>query len=145
MEQNYQNYLLSLEKPWPFFVSVPSQKADGSLSLTWDAAYDMDGESITYTCILARDPGFTDVITRGDELRVPEFLCDAELTPGMYFIRVQATNASGYTQDCFDCYTHDHTIAGKRYGCKAFVVEADGTMRNTESSDFAGNEVEDDV
>lgn len=128
VEENYESYLENLEKPWPFFVGIPEKTEDGRLRLSWDASYDLDGELITYTCILANDPAFTDVITMADNLRVPELICDVDLSPGEYFIRVQATNESGYTQDCFDCYTHDPTIAGKRYGCKAIIVNGDGTI-----------------
>ena len=41
-------------------------------------------------------------------------------------MRVQATNASGYTQDCFDYISLES--GGKAYGIKAFVVNADGSI-----------------
>lgn len=129
IEMNYQYYLESLEKPWPFFVGVPEKTEEGSIRLHWDAAYDIDGEEITYTCILAEDPAFTRVLAEGQDLRIPEMICDVELPPGEYFIRVQATNASGYTQDCFDYYSHDTTLRGKRYGCMCFIVDEDGNFR----------------
>lgn len=133
IQENYEIYLQSLEKPWPFYVGLPEYDEDKRLHLGWDTSYDMDGEDITYTCILARDPGFTDVIVQGDYMRVPEMICDVQLEPGEYFIRVQATNESGYTQDCFDYYTHDPTIRGKRYGCKAVTLHEDGTFTEIEN------------
>lgn len=44
---------------------------------------------------------------------------------GQYFIRVRATNASGYTQDAFDYYVID---TGKVYGVKCFYIQPDGTV-----------------
>ena len=47
------------------------------------------------------------------------------LPKGQYFIKVTATNASGYTQTAFDYYMANE---GKQYGVKCFYVEADGTI-----------------
>lgn len=128
IELNYQYYLESLKKPFPFFVALPEVTADGSLRMLWDASYDLEGD-VTYTCILAHDPGFTDVIAQDDGLRVPEYVCDVQLEPGEdYFIRVQATNDAGWTQDCFDYYNKDPMLRGKRYGCFAFTMNEDGTF-----------------
>ena len=130
IDLNYQYYLESLEKPWPFFVGLPEETEDG-LHVNWDLSYDMDGEDITYTCILSRNTAFTDVIAQADGMRVPEcWFDDVHLEPGEYYIRVQATNESGYTQDCFDYSNLDPTIHGKRYGCFTFVKNEDGTFEN---------------
>lgn len=134
IDLNYQYYLESLEKPWPFYVGLPEETEDG-LRVNWDVAYDMDGEDITYTCILARDPGFTDVIARADGIRVPGTDFDVQLAPGQYFIRVQATNESGYTMENFDYYTKDETFKGKRYGCFVFQVDEDGTYVEIEEEE----------
>ena len=45
--------------------------------------------------------------------------------PGQYFVRVHATNASGYTQDAFDYYSAE---GGKRYGMRCFYVTRDGRI-----------------
>ena len=94
------------------------------MTVLWDAAYDLDGEDITYEFILARDLNFTDVIYREENIRLPEASFDT-LPPGQYFIRVQAKNESGYVQDCYDYYNHDR---GKVYGCFAFRVDPDGAV-----------------
>ncbi len=127
VEENYGYYLTSLEKPWPFFVSTPEVLEDGRISVQWDVSYDLDGEDIRYTFILARDYNFTDVIYREDNMYLPEATFDA-LDPGIYFIRVQSTNESGYTQECFDYYSTESD--GKAYGAKAFIVNADGSIED---------------
>ena len=90
----------------------------------------MDGEDITYTCILARDTAFTDVIAQAEDVRISECYFDVDLPPGQYYIRVIARNESGYTMECFDYYNQDPTLAGKRYGCFAFQRNADGTFES---------------
>ena len=47
------------------------------------------------------------------------------LPAGQYFLRVRATNESGYTQDAFDYYV---TEAGKHYGMICFYVQPDGSI-----------------
>ncbi len=128
IQKNYDEYPEEIAKPWPFFAGMP-ESVDGRLKMNWDASYDINGEEITYTCILARDAGFTDIIAQEADLRVPEVYFDVELRAGTYFLRVFAKNESGYTQDCFDYYdSKDPDIDGRLYGCKCFSVNRDGTF-----------------
>lgn len=129
--ENYGYYQESLEKPWPFFVGTPRVQ-DGKIQVQWDAAYDMDGEEITYSFLVARDYEFTDILYQEEDLVLPEASFD-RLAPGQYYIRVRARNASGYVQDCLDYYSKDQ--GGKVYGAKAFVVNEDGTV-----SDYVAEE-----
>ncbi len=130
IEYNYQVYVDSLEKPWPFYVGLPQMTDDGRMRINWDVSYDMDGEDITYTCILSRNTEFTDVIAQADDVSIPECYFDVDLPPGEYYIRVIAKNESGYTMECFDYFNKDPTLRGKRYGCFPFLRNADGTFEN---------------
>lgn len=134
IELNYQYYLESLEKPWPFYVGVP-QVMDDKLSITWDVAYDLDHEEITYSFILASDYEFQNVIASEENIRIPGVTVNVP-GPGQYFIRVRAKNASGYEQDCYDYYSVDEI--GKVYGTKCFYIEEDGTI--TEYVDVLGDQ-----
>ena len=58
------------------------------------------------------------------DIRLPETVVYA-LPAGHYFLRVRATNASGYPQDAFDYYVME---TGKAYGMKSFFVETDGSV-----------------
>ena len=117
VEQNYELYKESLEKPMPFFIGVPVIEGN-TLKLNWDASYDFDAETITYTVELAKDYQFNEIVFRQDNIQIPE----AETTvpaDGQYFVRIRATNTSGQTQDAFDYYVTD---AGKNYGMKCFYI-----------------------
>ena len=127
IEENYQYFLYSLNLPWPFFAWLPEKTPDGRLYIGWGNSYDLDLEDITYKCIIADDTAFQNVLFEQDGIRIPGVYCDLQLSPGRYYLRVVATNESGYSQDCFDYYTESGY--GKRYGCMAFEVLDDGTFK----------------
>lgn len=123
IEQNYNRYLESLEKPMPFFIGVPSITGD-QLRVNWDVSYDFDAEDVTYTVEVASDYLFQNVIYREDNIKIPETQMDVP-QPGQYFVRVRATNKSGQTQDAFDYYVTD---VGKHSGMKCFYVREGGIV-----------------
>ena len=63
VEQNYELYKESLEKPMPFYIGVPVIEGN-TLKLNWDASYDFDAETITYTVELAKDYQFNEIVFR---------------------------------------------------------------------------------
>ena len=111
----------------PFFIATPALE-DGELALSWDASYDFDGEMISYRVTLARDPDFADVLAAEDNLVIPQLSVDNP-GEGQYFLKVEATNESGYTQVAFDTYVRtDDTALGKVYGTLCFYIMADGSV-----------------
>jgi len=123
IDLNYGLYYESYNKPMPFFIGVPEKK-DGMISILWDAAYDFDDEKITYSFELATDSNFSNIIYKNDTLVLPTTQFDM-LPQGQYFIRVKATNESGYTQTAFDYYVNE---TGKIYGTKCFYVNGEGNI-----------------
>ena len=123
IEENYQQYPEGYYYPMPFYIGTPSLQ-NGVLQLSWDPSYDFNAEDIVYTVELARDYQFRQVLYRQEHVVLP--VAQAESPgAGQYFIRVRATNASGYTQDAFDYYVID---TGKVYGVKCFYIQPDGTV-----------------
>ena len=123
IEDNYRRYNESYKYPMPFFIGTPSIQ-NGVLQLNWDPSYDFNAEDITYTVELARDYQFRQVLYRQEHVVLPVVQAEAP-GAGQYFIRVRATNASGYTQDAFDYYVID---TGKVYGVKCFYIQPDGSI-----------------
>lgn len=120
---NYQFYQESYLKPMPFYIGVPYQNND-HLEIMWDPAYDFNSETITYSFELATDSAFQNILVRQDQLLLPSVTLDL-LPEGQYFIRVIATNESGYSQYAFDYYVTEN---GKIYGTKCFYVDALGNI-----------------
>lgn len=124
IEMNYEYYLESLKRPWPFYVNLPEDDGEKFL-YSWEISYDTHGESVTYAYQVATDYGFENVLYEDSGLSIP-FVEAERLEPGTYYLKVTATNESGYTTDCFDYY--DINNVGKIYGCYRFVVLEDGTI-----------------
>ncbi len=123
VDLNYNLYYESFKKPMPFYIGVPQVK-NGKISVLWDAAYDFDDEKITYSFELARDSNFRSTVFKKDNLLLPTVEFDM-LPKGQYFIRVKATNESGYTQTAFDYYINEQ---GKVYGTRCFYVSGSGRI-----------------
>ena len=123
IEENYQQYPEGYHYPMPFFIGTPSMQ-NGVLQLNWDPSYDFNAEDISYTVEIARDYLFRQVLYRQEHVVLPVAQAEAP-GAGQYFIRVRATNTSGYTQDAFDYYVID---TGKVYGVKCFYIQPDGTV-----------------
>ncbi|MCR5000181.1 MAG: exopolysaccharide Pel transporter PelG [Lachnospiraceae bacterium] len=123
VDENYKNFLNSMKNPWPFYIDLPRvHEGEGKLILSWGISYDINEEDVTYDYILARDYDFTDVVSHGEGLLTP-LASLAVPEPGIYFLKVTATNASGYTTDCFDYFSVDDY--GKKYGCYGFKLKND--------------------
>ncbi len=123
IEENYQQYPEGYRYPMPFYIDTPSLQ-NGVLQLSWDSSYDFNAEDISYTVELARDYQFRQMVYREEHVVLP-MTQTAAPAAGQYFIRVRATNTSGYTQDAFDYYVID---SGKVYGVKCFYIQPDGTV-----------------
>ena len=123
IEENYQQYPEGYHSPMPFHIGTPAVE-NGILQLGWDASYDFNAEAVSYTVELARDYLFRQVLYREENVVLPLAQTTAP-GAGQYFVRVRATNASGYTQDAFDYYVID---SGKVYGVKCFYIQPDGSV-----------------
>ncbi len=121
----YQAFLNSMNAPWPFFVGLPEYNREtGNLTLSWGRSYEPHGEAVTYRYELSADPLYGKLLESGDHLLIP----NAEvpmLEPGTYYLRVIASNESGYDMDCFD-YVSVHGY-GKIYASYGFLVHEDGS------------------
>lgn len=123
IQTNYKLYKESFEKPMPFYLDMPREK-NGKLIISSQTSYDFDQEPITYNMYLARDINFTDLIFSKENISVPIVEIDP-LPKGQYFIKVTATNKSGYTQSAFDYYLGEN---GKNYGVRCFYVDGSGNI-----------------
>lgn len=125
VDRNYALYLESLEKPMPFFLNPPEVTDRNKLRFSWEAAYDLDAESITYTFELCRDYLFEKPIQIVPDLEVP-IIETQILPPGQYFYRVTAKNSSGYSQTAFDYHVDGKYM--KHFGMTCFYILEDGEV-----------------
>ena len=123
VDKYYQQYLVSLERPMPFFLGVPTV-IDGRLRINWSESFDFQQEPIRYKVVLSTDLYGQNIIGSYEGSNT-EFYADIP-GPGEYFIIANAYDASGNSQDCFDYYLIDGL--GKVYGTLPFYVNQDGTI-----------------
>lgn len=124
IESNYQDYLDSLKKPMPFFIGIPEKDDNGKLKVRWDAAYDLNGQKITYKVEVAKDFEFKEIIHTEEGITLSETVLDMP-EKGHYFARVTATNEAGETRHAFDYYV---TEVGKHFGVKSFFIQSNGKI-----------------
>ena len=123
VEEAYQSYRASLEKPMPFYIGVPEPDEEGKLRIAWDPSYDFREGTLVYHASIARNSDGSEVVA-SYEGAWPEWT--TELLPaGQYFLKLSVRDEAGHTQDAFDYYA---TRKGKVYGTKCFYVDADGTI-----------------
>lgn len=122
VEFHYNRYLESLKKPLPFYIGTPTVEHE-KMAVAWDAAYDFQADTITYTAEISDGYDMQNIVASYEGVW-PEMTTDM-LPPGQYFIRVKATDASGLDQYAFDYYI---TESGKQYGIKCFHVLPDGSI-----------------
>ena len=123
VEEAYQSYRASLDKPMPFYIGVPEPDGQGKLRIVWDPSYAFRDGTLLYHASITRNSDGTEVVA-SYEGAWPEWT--TELLPaGQYFLKVSVTDDAGHTQDAFDYYV---TEDGKVYGTKCFYVDADGTI-----------------
>lgn len=123
IEDNYNRYKETYEKPMPFYIGAPANEG-GKLTITWESAYDFDEEDISYTVEIADNLEFSNPIFKESGLFYTKI--ETELPQaGQYFVRISAKNESGYEQTAFDCYLVDD---GKVYGTKSFWIDESGAV-----------------
>ncbi len=123
IDTNYYLYKESLKKSMPFFIDMPRKKGN-KLIISSESSFDFDSEKITYDMKLAKDVNFNNVIFSKEDATLP--VAEINMLPkGQYFLKVTATNESGYTQTAFDYY---YTDTGKKYGVKCFYIDAKGNV-----------------
>ncbi|SFC09907.1 CotH kinase family protein [Butyrivibrio sp. YAB3001] len=122
VDEYYKKYLDTLDRPMPFYIGVPVFE-NGKIKYNWEMSYDFNQEDVKYKMTVARDYEFKDVVESYEDYW-PEYTGKA-LSPGQYFVKVQATNESGKTQDPFDYYEVD---SGKIYGVLCFYINKDNSI-----------------
>jgi len=113
---NRDAFASSLEAPMPYWQSVTLE--NGQIRLFWDAAFDLQGDAVTYTVQVSQNPAFSTVfyetgVSRGTTLLIPK------PANGTYYLKVTARDSKGNTQSAFDRFD----VGSNRYfGVLAYAV-----------------------
>ena len=122
VQANRDTFVNALETPMPFY-SAAELLAANEMRLGWDAALDLQGDSVTYTVQVSTTPDFKAFVknetTQATEIILPK------LTNGVYYLKVIAKDSKGNIQVAFD----RTDVAGKAYfGVYGFEVKTDSVV-----------------
>lgn len=96
---NRDRFFSTLENPMPFWQAATLQ-ANGSVLFTWDAAVDLQGDSVSYTVALARTPDFSSPLWQREVNGTDA--STTGLVDGVYYLKVVARDSKGNIQGGFD-------------------------------------------
>jgi spore coat protein H len=122
VEENYEEYLTSIEYPMPMFVSEPDKNADGTTYFAWEPSFDIQGELITYGITLARDYEGKDIVFAENYLTETNYTYIESLPSGTYYLAITATDRSGNTQYSLDHYRNQEKGIYE-FGVREVVLE----------------------
>ncbi len=98
--RSLERFAADIERPKPFFLGDLIVEQQG-YEFVWSPSFDLQGEELHYDWLLAEDPGFTDIVDKRMDIRETSVKLN-ELTPGAYYWKVIARDASGHEQQSFD-------------------------------------------
>lgn len=118
-EKNKSMYYAQLEKPMPFNLNEVAIK-NNSLLFSWEEAYDMQNDTITYNFELSKDKEFSTSIHSAKNLIENSYTLD-KLSKGIYYWRVTAYDSNLNSQIPFDTYIDP--FGDPFFGIRQLIIE----------------------
>lgn len=97
---NYGRFLTLLESPMPFWQAA--RVSGGSLILNWDAATDLQGNTVTYKVEVSSDPAFGSLLSPVRYVTTTSTSFSPAPAAGTYYMRVTADDGAGHRTRAFD-------------------------------------------
>ena len=98
-----ERYYDDLEHPKPFFQSATVALENNEHVFTWEQSFDLQGDALYYTAIVAKDPALRDVVASVEKTRLTE-LRTKKLEPGLYYFQVIVEDEKGNEKGSFELY-----------------------------------------
>lgn len=95
----YDYYYEHIDTPMPFYLGKPV--VDDEITFTWEAAYDLQNDPLSYHLIVSRDSEFTDLILDVEDIFLTSYTIP-KLPDGTYYFKVLAKDDKGNEQVSFD-------------------------------------------
>lgn len=116
--ENRMLYYEHIEKPMPVYLGE-IEKIDNGYLFFWGESFDFQGDRLSYTFQVSKDPSFHELVFERIGLRDNELIIDLE--PGEYYWRVIIVDSKGNTQRAFDSLrTEDKRLY---HGLKHIIIE----------------------
>jgi hypothetical protein len=109
IEQNYNKYFASRNAPYPVTM-LGFEVENGTATFKWKPSKSFLGYPITYKLDIARDPELKNSVF--SQSNIAEATFKTNLTAGIYYYRITATDSKNISQIPFNEYISD---LGKKY------------------------------
>lgn len=105
VEKNYAHFIAEKESPMPFELNNPTF-SNGNINLTWEAAFDPQGDAITYDIDVATTPDFQAGTIKLSLAGVSSnaYSTHWEHPAGSYYYRVVARDTGNHWQNSSEIY-----------------------------------------
>jgi len=120
VEDNKKAYYEGLKKPMPFDL-YDVQTAGNGYNFTWEPAYDLDGDALTYDFHISESPDFSDTVREITGIQGTSVTI-ASLPSGTYYWKAEAVDPSGNRREAFDVY-FDEEEEFEYFGVRQFTVD----------------------
>ena len=119
-ERAVARFLEDLQKPKPFYMNDVEDDGETTLIFSWDISFDLQGDDLFYTAVVAKDPLFTEIIHSEEDLRTNSFQMERPVS-GTYYWKVTVRDSEGNEQTSFDMHMDEE---GEFYfGIREFEVD----------------------
>ncbi|WP_341322820.1 exopolysaccharide Pel transporter PelG [Solibacillus sp. FSL H8-0523] len=102
-------YYEDLDKPKPFYMHAEVLLENNHHIFSWQPSFNLQGDIVYYSAVVARDPALTDIVADAHDLRETEMKVP-ELQPGTYYLSVTVKDEQGHTNAAFDLYLDDDGV-----------------------------------
>lgn len=118
-QENYDYFMAHIEDPMPFYYASEIV-TDSTVEFSWDAAYDLQNDKVTYEFILSKDYELTMLLYNEKNILETNIVIDS-LPKGIYYWKVIATDSKGNWQTSFERFTDNKLI--REFGVRELVIE----------------------
>jgi spore coat protein H len=120
VEDAKKRYYAGLKKPMPFNlhdVQIEGKKC----TFTWDKAYDMDNDAITYDFFISDTPFFDNILVERRGIQDLSVTINS-MPSGTYFWKAEAVDSSGNRREAFDVY-YEEEEEFEYFGIRCFSID----------------------
>ena len=120
VEDNKRTFYDGLKKPMPFDLYDAAAAGNG-YSFSWEPAYDLDGDTLTYDFYISESPDFSDTVKEITGIQGTS-VTTGSLPSGTYYWKAEAVDPSGNRREAFDVY-FDEEEEFEYFGVKQLIVD----------------------
>ncbi|WP_108669036.1 CotH kinase family protein [Peribacillus acanthi] len=117
-EKNKEKYYVNIQKPMPIFLQAHTTSNKVTV-FEWEAAYDLQGDNVTYTFQLSKEPSFKKIVVEKKDI-IDLNTTVSNLPKGIYYWKVISRDQYDHEQVAFDMYEDEE--GQLFYGVQELIV-----------------------